>query len=62
MLNKNVRVAVVFNEVPKTFWNRKVIDGDLYDMRYKDKKNVIVGLKYKRVRNKLTKNKFVIEL
>jgi hypothetical protein len=62
MLNKNVRVAVVFNEVPKTFWDRKVIDGDLYDMRYKDKKNVIVGLKYKRVRNKLTKNKFVIQL
>ena len=28
----------------------------------KDKKNVIVGLKYKRVRTKLTKNKFVIEL
>ena len=62
MLNKNIRVAVVFNEVPKTFWNRKVIDGDLYDMRYKDKKNVIVGLKFKRVRNKLTKNKFVIEV
>jgi len=55
-------VAVVFNKVPKTFWDRKVIDGDLYDMRYKDKKNVIVGLKYKRVRTKLTKNKFVIEL
>jgi len=62
MLNNNIRVAVVFNKVPKTFWNRKVIDGDLYDMRYKDKKNVIVGLKYKRVRNKLTKNKFVIQL
>jgi len=62
MLNNNIRVAVVFNKVPTEFWNRKVIDGDLYDMRYKDKKNVIVGLKYKRVRNKLTKNKFVIQL
>ena len=62
MLNNNIRVAVVFNKVPTKFWDRKVIDGDLYDMRYKDKKNVIVGLKYKRVRNKLTKNKFVIQL
>ena len=62
MLSNNIRVAVVFNKVPTEFWGRKVIDGDLYDMRYKDKKNVIVGLKYKRVRNKLTKNKFVIQL
>jgi hypothetical protein len=29
-------------------------------MRYRDDKNIIVGLKFKRVRNKLTKNKFVI--
>lgn len=61
-LKNKVRVAVVFNKVPTEFWGTKVIDGDLYDMRYKDKKNVIVGLKYKRVRNKLTKNKFVIQL
>ena len=54
------RVAVVFKEVPKTFWNKKVIDGDKYDMRYYDPKNVIVGLKFKQVRNKLTKSSFVI--
>ena len=57
---KHTRVAVVFNKLPKTFWDKKVIDGDLYDMRYKDKKNVIVGLKFKRVRNKLTKSSFVV--
>ena len=62
MLSKNVRVAVVFKKVPSEFWGRKVIDGDKYDMRYRDETDVIVGLKYKRVRNKLTEtNKFVIQ-
>ena len=62
MLSKNIRVAVVFKKVPSEFWGRKVIDGDKYDMRYRDETDVIVGLKYKRVRNKLTEtNKFVIQ-
>ena len=62
MLNNGVRVAVVFKKVPDMFWGRKVIDGDAYDMRYYDEKDVIVGLKYKRVRNKLEKEyKFVIQ-
>jgi len=61
MLNNNVRVAVVFDKVPTTYMGYKVIDGDKYDTRYKDEKNVIVGLKYKIVRNKLDiSNKFVI--
>jgi len=63
MLNNNIRVAVVFkNDFPKQFLGRKVIDGDLNDLRYKDPKNVIIGLKYKIVRTKLDpKNKFVIQ-
>ena len=62
MLSSKVRVAMVFNTLPKKFLSYKVIDGDLYDMRYRDKKNVIVGLKFKKVRNKLTKdNPFVIQ-
>jgi hypothetical protein len=63
MLNNNIRVAVVFkNDFPKTFLGRKVIDGDLNDLRYKDPKNVIIGLKYKIVRTKLDpNNKFVIQ-
>jgi hypothetical protein len=62
MLNNGIRVAVVFRkELPETFWGRKVIDGDAYDMRYYDDKDVIVGLKYKSVRNKLDDNyKFVV--
>jgi len=62
MLMNNVRVAVVFKNVPEVWQGYPVIDGDKYDMRYKDDKAVIVGLKYKRVRVKLNSNiKFVIQ-
>jgi hypothetical protein len=61
MLRRNIRVAIVFNGVlPETFLDYPVIDGDLYDMRYRDKTNVICGLHYKKTRTKLTTNKFVI--
>jgi hypothetical protein len=63
MLNKKVRVAMVFNTIPEMYLNYKVVPGDDYDMRYYDEKNIIVGLKYKKVRNKLPENtKFVIQL
>ena len=62
MLENNVRVAVVFDKLPGELWGYKVIDGDLYDMRYRDEKNVIIGLKFKRVRKKLNKDyKFVVQ-
>ena len=63
MLNSGVRVAVVFKkELPKTFWGRKVIDGDLYDMRYRDEKDVIVGLKYKVTRKRPKKDsRFIVD-
>jgi hypothetical protein len=62
MLLNKIRVAVVFKNVPDNFIGYKVVDGDKYDMRYKDKKAVIIGLKYKRVRTKLTNNiKFVVQ-
>jgi hypothetical protein len=62
MLKNKVRVAVVFDKVPEVLWGYKVIDGDLYDMRYRDDKNVIIGLKFKKVRKKLNKAyKFVIQ-
>jgi len=60
-IKHNVRVAVVFNgALPDSFMDYPVIDADLYDMRYKDPKNVICGLHYKKTRTKLTTNKFVI--
>jgi hypothetical protein len=50
----NTRVAVVFKDkLPEKFWDFDVINGDEYDMRYYDPKNVIVGLKFKDVRNEI---------
>lgn len=61
-LELGYRVAVVFNKVPSMFWGLNVVSGDNYDMRYKDPKNCIIGLKFKKVRNKLQENyKFVIQ-
>lgn len=63
MLKNNVRVAVVFHKVLPNKWNGyDVIDGDLYDTRFRDDKNVIVGLKFKYVRNKLNQQyNFVVQ-
>lgn len=53
-LNQGMRVAVVFKDrLPESYKGYKVIDGDTYDMRYLDEKNVIVGLKFKVVKNKI---------
>ena len=44
----DVNVAVVFrDQLPKTFLNRVVVDGDETDLRFLDEKGVIVGLKAK---------------
>jgi hypothetical protein len=41
-------VAVVFRgKMPDSFLGRKVIDGDENDLRFLDKKKVVVGLKAK---------------
>jgi hypothetical protein len=62
MLDEQVRVAMVFDKVPTSYNGVRVIDGDLYDMRYRDDNDVIVGLKFKRVRTKLDKTySFVIQ-
>ena len=62
MLDNEIRVAMVFNEVPKEYMGYKVINGDLNDLRHYEAGNVIVGLKYKKVREKLSKDvKFVIQ-
>ncbi len=60
------RVAMVFEGkvLPKSFMGIEVIDGDAYDMRYYDDNNVIVGLKFKKVRNKIdtANNAFIIPM
>jgi hypothetical protein len=62
----NGRVAMVFEGkvLPKTFMGFDVIDGDAYDMRYYDEQGVIVGLKFKKVRNKIdtSNNAFIIPM
>ncbi len=63
MLSHNVKVAMVFkNYIPDEYIGYKVINGDEYDMRYRDLETCIVGLKYKKVRNSIDNNvKFVIQ-
>jgi len=58
-LQNNVRVAVIFNvgrnqPLPETYNGVKVIDGDTYDYRPNDAKDVIVGLRWKSIRNRET--------
>jgi hypothetical protein len=65
MTNQLGRVAMVFEgKLPNTFDGFEVIDADAYDMRYKDAKGVICGLKFKKVRNKIDQknNAFIIAL
>jgi hypothetical protein len=45
--NPKANVTVVFDELPKTWMGRKVINGDEMDLRILDPKGVIVGLKMK---------------
>lgn len=59
-MENNIRVAVVFQQVPEEFMGKQVIDGDAYDMRYLDAGDVVIGLKLKKVRTKIEKNSFVL--
>lgn len=62
-LYHGVNVAVVFSGgLPSTFLGRTVIDGDETDLRFLDRKGVIVGLRLKRTRTKvdLEQNPFIV--
>ena len=71
LLSKGFNIAVVFKvkhevELPKYFMNHAVINGDLTDYRIDDAKSIIVGLKFKRIANrinevKVLKSCFVID-
>ena len=53
-------VAVVFkNALPKKYQGRRVIDGDLHDLRFKDPRGVVVGLIAKGKARHDNNNKFV---
>jgi len=52
LLNKGFNVAMVFTKTPLKYNGFEVINGDLDDLRFLDKKNVIVGLRYKKMTGK----------
>lgn len=52
ILSKGHNVAMVFTTLPDTYNGYKVINGDDSDLRFLDEKNVIVGLKYKKITGK----------
>ncbi len=43
-LENNINVAVVFDKLPKIWYDKKVIDGDKSDLEMVKNKNVILGL------------------
>jgi hypothetical protein len=47
VIMKGGNVAVVFKQIPTEWKGRKVVDGDLSDLRFLDGEGVIVGLKAK---------------
>lgn len=61
-LANGTRVSVVFEKVPKMFKGIEVVNGDNTDLRYMDRNDVIVGLKFKRIRKRIdfSKQSFVI--
>jgi len=56
ILKRGFNVAMVFDKIPEKFEGFKVINGDESDLRFLDKKNVIVGLKYKKMTGKNSNN------
>ncbi len=61
---RKVNTAVVFRgELPKTYLNKPVINGDDSDLRFTDPVGVIVGLKVKgKARPKETGKGFVVQI
>lgn len=47
ILKSNNNVAIVFNDLPSYYMERKVVNGDEDDLRFLDPQGVIVGLKAK---------------
>lgn len=44
VLKRGGNVAVVFEKIPRTYLGYKTVNGDKSDLRFLDKKNVVVGL------------------
>lgn len=61
ILKAGHNVAMVFDKLPLTYLGYEVINGDVDDLRFLDKKNCIVGLKYKNMTGAGANNKLAFE-
>lgn len=61
LLARGFNAAVVFDELPETYNGYKVINGDESDLRFEDPKNVVVGLKYKKMTGRGANNQKAFE-
>jgi hypothetical protein len=61
LLKRGFNVAMVMTKLVSTYKGFKVVNGDLDDLRFLDEKNVVVGLKYKKMTKKGANNKLGIE-
>lgn len=64
LLSKGFNVAMVFNvkhesQLPAQFLEYQVVNGDLTDYRIDDAKGIIVGLKWKRIANRVNEKKIL---
>lgn len=64
LLSMGYNIAVVFRakhevDLPKYFMNHEVINGDLTDFRIADAKSIIVGLKWKRIANRINEKQIL---
>jgi hypothetical protein len=60
-------IAVPFSlkkgeKLPEDFYGLEVIDGDINDLRFKDKKNKVVGLRVKGIKQAKQVNQFIIQI
>jgi len=61
LLKRGFNVAMVFDKLPSEFEGFKVINADLDDLRFLDEKNVICGLKYKKMTGKGANNNLAFD-
>jgi len=61
LLKRGINVAIVFDKLPSTYEGFEVINADLDDLRFLDKKGVICGLKYKKMTAKGSNNQLAFE-
>lgn len=61
ILKGGFNVAMVFDKLPSTYLGYEVINGDVDDLRFLDKSNCIVGLKYKNMTGAGANNKLAFE-